>query len=110
MCGISNSANMQKDARLTIRVPRRLKDRLVGIERVYGVALPKIANECLAAFCEYVKQKEQTPTFPILISPTNAATESQLKLFGENPPLSTDLNGRKPNTRPKKSRVHTRHA
>ena len=92
---------MQKDARLTIRVPRRLKDRLVGIERVYGVGLPKIANECLTAFCEYVKHKEQTPTFPILISPTHAATEGQLKLFAENLPLSTDLNGRKPNTRQK---------
>ena len=110
MCGISNLANMKKDARLTIRVPRRLKDRLVGIERVYGVGLPKIANECLTAFCEYVKQKEQTPTFPILVRPTNAGTERQLKLFAENPPLSTDLNGRKPNTRPKKSSVHTRRA
>jgi len=82
---------MKKDARLTIRVPRRLKDRLAGIERVYGVGLPKIANECLSAFCEYVKQKEQTPTFPILIGPSDAATESQLKLFAENLPLSTDL-------------------
>src|SRR5216117_1990371 len=93
---------MKKDARLTIRVPRRLKDRLAGIERVYGVGLPKIANECLTAFCEYVKQKEQTLTFPILINPTHAATEGQLKLFAENLPLSTDVNGRKPNTRPKK--------
>lgn len=101
---------MQKDARLTIRVPRRLKDRLVGIERVYGVGLPKIANECLTAFCEYVKQKEQTPTFPILVSPTNAATERQLKIFSENLPSSTDLTGGKPNTRPKKSSVHSPHA
>jgi hypothetical protein len=101
---------MQKDARLTIRVPRRLKDRLVGIERVYGVGLPKIANECLTAFCEYVKQKEQTPTFPILVSPTNAATEGQSKLFSENLPSSTDLNGRKPSTRPKKSSVAARRA
>jgi len=99
---------MQKDARLTIRVPKRLKDRLVGIERVYGVGLPKIANECLTAFCEYVKQKEQTPTFPILVSPTNAATEDQLKLFAENLPSSTDLNGRKPSTRPKKSSARPR--
>jgi hypothetical protein len=83
---------MKKDARLTIRVPKRLKDRLAGIERVYGVGLPKIANECLTAFCEYVEQKEKTPTFPILISPTNAATEGQLKLFAANLPLSTDLN------------------
>jgi len=83
---------MKKDARLTIRVPRRLKDRLAGIERVYGVGLPKIANECLSAFCEYVKQKEQTPTFPILIGPSDAATESQLKLFAENLRLSTNLN------------------
>jgi hypothetical protein len=101
---------MKKDTRLTIRVPRRLKDRLVGIERVYGVGLPKIANECLIAFCEYVKHKEQTPTFPILISPSHAATEGQLKLFAENLPLFADLNGRKPNTRPKKSSVHPRRA
>jgi hypothetical protein len=101
---------MQKDARLTIRVPRRLKDRLVGIERVYGVGLPKIANECLTAFCEYVKQKEQTPTFPILVSPTNAATEGQSKLFAENLPLSPDSNGGKENTRPKKSSVRLRRA
>jgi len=83
---------MKKDARLTIRVARRLKDRLAGIERVYGVGLPKIANECLTAFCEYVKRKEQTPTFPILISPTDAATKGQLKLFAENLPSATDLN------------------
>src|SRR5213596_1788277 len=83
---------MKKDARLTIRVPRRLRDRLVGIERVYGVGLPKIANECLTAFCEYVKQKEQTPTFPILIGPSDAATKSQLKLFRENLQLSTNSN------------------
>src|ERR1700747_2086800 len=83
---------MKKDARLTIRVPRRLKDRLAGIERVYGVGLPKIANECLTAFCEYVKQKEQTPTFPILISPTDQATKGRLKLFAEKLPSSTNLN------------------
>jgi hypothetical protein len=100
---------MQKDARLTIRVPRRLKDRLVGIQRVYGVGLPKIANECLTAFCEYVKQKEQTPTFPIFVSPTNAATKGQLKLFAENLTSSTDSNGRKPNTRPKESSARPRH-
>src|SRR5436309_2390511 len=91
---------MKKDARLTIRVPRRLKDRLVSIERVYGVGLPKIANECLTAFCEYVKQKEQTLTFPILINPTHAATEGQLKLFAENLPFSTDVNGQKRRRRP----------
>jgi hypothetical protein len=62
-------ADMKKDARLTIRIPRELKDRIEGIDRVYGVALPKIANECLKAFCEYVEQKKQTPTFPLSISP-----------------------------------------
>src|SRR6266478_7408100 len=59
----------KKDARLTIRIPRELKDKIEGIDRVYGVALPKIANECLKAFCEYVEQKKQTPTFPLCISP-----------------------------------------
>ena len=101
--GIPKPANMKKDARLTIRIPRGLKHRLDSIELVYGVGLPKIANECLTAFCEYVKQKEQTPTFPILVSPTNAATEGQSKLFSENQFSSTDLNGRKSSTRPKKS-------
>jgi len=62
-------ANMKKDARLTIRIPRELKDKIEGIDRVYGVALPKIANECLKAFCEYVEQKKQTPTFPLSIGP-----------------------------------------
>jgi hypothetical protein len=62
-------ADMKKDARLTIRIPKDLKDRIEGIDRVYGVALPKIANECLKAFCEYVEQKKQTPTFPLSISP-----------------------------------------
>ncbi len=57
----------KKDARLTIRIPRELKDKIEGIDRVYGVALPKIANECLKAFCEYVEQKKQTPTFPLSI-------------------------------------------
>ena len=62
-------ADMKKDARLTIRIPKELKDRIEWIDRVYGVALPKIANECLKAFCEYVEQKKQTPTFPLSISP-----------------------------------------
>jgi len=90
------SANMRKDARLTIRVPSRLKDGLAGIERVYGVGLPKTTNECLTAFCEYVKQKEQTPAFPILISPTDAATKGRLKLFAEKLPSSTNLNKPEP--------------
>jgi hypothetical protein len=60
---------MKKDARLTIRIPKELKDKIEGIDRVYGVALPKIANECLKAFCDYVEQEKQTPTFPVSISP-----------------------------------------
>lgn len=64
-------ADMKKDARLTIRIPRELKDKIEGIDRLYGVALPKIANECLKAFCAYVEQKKQTPTFPITISPSS---------------------------------------
>src|SRR6266480_4117672 len=62
-------ADMKKDARLTIRIPRELKDKIEGIDRLYGVALPKIANECLKAFCDYVEQKKQTPTFPLSIGP-----------------------------------------
>jgi len=62
-------ANNKKDARLTIRIPRELKDKIEGIDRLYGVALPKIANECLKAFCDYVEQKKQTPTFPLSIGP-----------------------------------------
>ena len=67
--------NTKKDARLTIRIPRELKAKIEGIDRVYGVALPKIANECLRAFCDYVEQKKQTPTFPLSIgdSPSNKA-------------------------------------
>jgi len=59
----------KKDARLTIRIPKELKIRIDGIDQVYGVALPKIANECLKAFCEYVEQEKQTPTFPLSIGP-----------------------------------------
>jgi hypothetical protein len=61
--------DIKKDARLTIRIPRELKDRIDSIDQVYGVALPKIANECLRAFCDYVEQKKQTPTFPLTIGP-----------------------------------------
>src|SRR5947208_13343832 len=57
----------KKDARLTIRIPRELKDKIEGIDRVYGVALPKIANECLKAFCEYYEQKNKTTSFPLSI-------------------------------------------
>jgi hypothetical protein len=77
--GIPKPANMKKDARLTIRIPRGLKDRLDSIELVYGVGLPKIANECLTAFCEYVEQEKQTPTFPILIIPTHATTKGLIE-------------------------------
>ncbi|HEU5314412.1 MAG TPA: hypothetical protein VFU08_11345 [Candidatus Udaeobacter sp.] len=69
MGGLRKLANMKKDARLTIRIPKELKDKIEGIDRVYGVALPKIANECLKAFCEYVEQRKQTPTFPLRIGP-----------------------------------------
>jgi hypothetical protein len=62
-------AELRKDARLTIRIPKELKNRIDRIDQVYGVALPKIANECLAAFCEYAEQKKQTPTFPLSIGP-----------------------------------------
>src|SRR5438067_4115998 len=44
-------AETKKDARLTIRIPKELKNRIDGIDKLYGVALPKIANECLKAFC-----------------------------------------------------------
>ena len=64
---------MKKDARLTIRIPRELKIRIDEIHRVYGVALPKIANESLKAFCEYVEEKKQTPTFPLIVSPHSPA-------------------------------------
>ena len=69
MESLRKSADIKKDARLTIRIPRELKDRIDGIDQVYGVALPKIANECLRAFCDYVEQKKQTPTFPLTIGP-----------------------------------------
>ena len=62
-------SNIKKDARLTIRIPRELKAKIDGIDQIYGVALPKIANECLKAFCEYVEKKKQTPTFPLSIGP-----------------------------------------
>jgi hypothetical protein len=61
--------DIKKDARLTIRIPRELKDRIDSIDQVYGVALPKIANEALRAFCDYVEKKKQTPTFPLTIGP-----------------------------------------
>ena len=67
---------MKKDARLTIRIPKELKDKIEGIDRVYGVALPKIANECLKAFCEYVEQKKQTPTFPLSVGPNSAGAKA----------------------------------
>ena len=69
-------ADMKKDARLTIRIPRELKDKIEGIDRLYGVALPKIANECLKAFCAYVEQKKQTPTFPLRISPSSLSDKA----------------------------------
>jgi hypothetical protein len=68
-------SDMKKDARLTIRIPKELKDKIEGIDRVYGVALPKIANECLKAFCEYVEQKKQTPTFPLSVGPNSAGAK-----------------------------------
>jgi hypothetical protein len=70
----------KKDARLTIRIPRELKDKIEGIDRVYGVALPKIANECLKAFCAYVEQKKQTPTFPLSIGPCLPSDETPNKV------------------------------
>ena len=66
---------MKKDARLTIRIPKELKTRIDEIHRVYGVALPKIANESLKAFCEYVEEKKQTPTFPLFVGPHSPTEE-----------------------------------
>ena len=79
-------ANNKKDARLTIRIPRELKDKIEGIDRLYGVALPKIANECLKAFCAYVERKKQTPTFPLSISPSSP---------GDKAPNEVSVRGRK---------------
>lgn len=69
MRSLQKLTNIKKDARLTIRIPKELKDKIDGIDQLYGVALPKIANECLKAFCEYVEKKKQTPTFPLSIGP-----------------------------------------
>jgi hypothetical protein len=66
---------MKKDARLTIRIPKELKVRIDEIHRVYGVALPKIANESLKAFCEYVEERKQTPTFPLSVAPHSPTGE-----------------------------------
>jgi hypothetical protein len=77
--------NIKKDARLTIRIPRELKARIDRIDQVYGVALPKIANECLSAFCDYVEQKKQTPTFPLTLGPC---------LRGEKTPSNASLRKR----------------
>jgi hypothetical protein len=77
--GIRKLVSMKKDARLTIRIPKGLKERIDGIEQVYGVSLPKIANECFAAFCEYVEHKKQTPTFPIVIERKRETTHALRK-------------------------------
>ena len=50
---------VKRFARLTIRIPRELKDKIQEIDRLYGVALPKVANECLNAFCAYVQQRNR---------------------------------------------------
>jgi len=78
---------MKKNARLTIRIPKDLKDKIEGIDRVYGVGLPKIANECLRAFCEYVEQRKQTPTFPISVSPHSPGSPGGEKSSRERPGL-----------------------
>jgi hypothetical protein len=83
---LPGQADMKKDARLTIRIPRELKDKIEGIDRLYGVALPKIANECLKAFCAYVERKKQTPTFPLSISPSSV---------GNKAPNQVSVHGRK---------------
>jgi hypothetical protein len=83
---LPEQADMKKDARLTIRIPRELKDKIEGIDRLYGVALPKIANECLKAFCAYVERKKQTPTFPLSISPSS---------LGNKAPNQVSVHGRK---------------
>jgi hypothetical protein len=85
-CRTPGQADMKKDARLTIRIPRELKDKIEGIDRLYGVALPKIANECLKAFCAYVERKKQTPTFPLSISPSS---------LGNKAPNQVSVHGRK---------------
>jgi hypothetical protein len=75
---------MKKDARLTIRIPSELKTRIDEIHRVYGVALPKIANESLKAFCEYVEEKKQTPTFPLTVSPHSSAGKRPDRALGRD--------------------------
>src|SRR5438105_15213171 len=47
----------KKDARLTIRIPRELKDKIEGIDRVYGGAWPKITTECRKGCCEHGDNK-----------------------------------------------------
>jgi hypothetical protein len=105
MKGIPNPANMKKDARLTIRIPKELKDRLDGIDQVYGVGLPKIANECLTAFCEFVEQMGQTPTFPILVTSTPVRAKVSIKTLrpsqtGRSRSVSRKVHWRKIGARP----------
>jgi hypothetical protein len=63
---------VKRFARLTIRIPRELKDKIQEIDRLYGVALPKVANECLNAFCAYVQQRNRHQLSPSELAPAIA--------------------------------------
>ena len=65
---------VKRFARLTIRIPRELKDKIQEIDRLYGVALPKVANEWPQRILCVRSAKKQTPTVPVRISPSDSTT------------------------------------
>jgi len=82
--GVRKPANIKKDARLTIRVSRELKSKIVGIDRVYGVALPKIANECLRAFANTWSKRNRHQLFHSALAHIHPTTKllTTLQLAG----------------------------
>ena len=63
---------VKRFARLTIRIPRKLKNKTQEIDRLYGFVVPKVANECLNAFCAYVQQRNRHQLSPSELTPAIA--------------------------------------
>lgn len=56
----------EKEARLSVRVPPALLDRLAAAAKATGVDQPSIVRQCLAAFCDHVEMHGRA-VFPIHI-------------------------------------------
>jgi hypothetical protein len=81
---------MKKDARVTLRIPTTLKDRLDGIDRIYRFGVPKIGSEFFTTFRD-TQSKPNSNSFQFSLVRASTA-EQQPEVFAQKRLLFLNLN------------------